>query len=243
MTFLNELMNANGISIADISRCHNCKFFKNLKYNEIFKCNINNDNSLAVTVAELLYPEKVKYIKNYLFKDSKNWRKDLVNYGKQYKKIIITAMLFDTDFYVYASNWCYLMRLAADQYYARHKEKKFYVLDRPAEGYGAKIFDIGEPMVLEGTGVLTVAGRYIHEDNEGDPSKKIMKTTFNFEFGKEVLEGKDVRITIECDDNVNKTREIVIDSRSLQDGKNKVHKTVDLDFENGFDISVKKNIL
>lgn len=233
LSFLNRLMNTNGISLADISNYFYNNESKIVDSKNIFNC-LNYEDFLEVaTIVELLYPEKSKnrYIQNYLFKESGKWRQDMQNEKKsrERKTFIITAMLYNTPFYVYAINWCYFMRLATDRYYDKHKNKKYYVLDQSLNGYGSKIFEIGDPVTIEGAGVLTVTGRSCVNGEK--------KTSFNFEFDEKILARKRITISIYYDDNIETRETIVLDSNDLIEGKTKIHKTVELDFENGFEAS------
>lgn len=166
-SFINNLLEKYDIAFFEISDCYdkNKEFVDDAK--KIFECNNSEEISLTSLVPELVCPEISSELQKQLYKnlnippiETHDTEEDV------YKKrvLLITAMYFNTSFYVHSFNWCFFLENDAAQ--SAQPTPKVIVLNRIwefdaiAASSGMWVdLDNGKPIVIDEYGKISIRAR------------------------------------------------------------------------------------
>lgn len=166
--FINSLLQKYDIARFELSDCYskNKEFIDTAK--NIFDCKTDYDINLSLILTELVCPEISEKLKSQLCKnlsitiEEGNTTEELY----QSRLLLITAMYYNTPFYVYSFNWCYYLECDANN--SVHSLNSSWLLCDKEESYiymaagGAAIWpyiDNGKPLVIDGIGEIRIRGR------------------------------------------------------------------------------------
>lgn len=100
--YINEMLKQNNLSILDLVEYYDNNKEKIDSFRSIFDEKTEDDTKIVSTIPLLLNPENAQQIQDFYNPRIKFLSIDF----KQYKLPILTALLFNNEFFVYACNWC-----------------------------------------------------------------------------------------------------------------------------------------
>ena len=99
--YMNELLKENNLSILDLTEYYDSNKEGIDSFKSIFEEKTIDDKNIINTIPVILNPKNAKKIHEFI----NEAELPLVDYN-QYKLQILTALLFNNEFFVYACNWC-----------------------------------------------------------------------------------------------------------------------------------------
>ena len=100
--YINEMLKQNNFSILDLVEYYDNNKEKIDSFRSIFDEKTEADTKIISTIPLILNPENAQQIQDFYNPRSKFLS---INY-EEYKLPILTALLFNNEFFVYACNWC-----------------------------------------------------------------------------------------------------------------------------------------
>ena len=100
--YINEMLKQNNLSILDLVEYYDNNKEKIDSFRSIFDEKTEEDTKIISTIPLILNPENASQIQDFYNPRIKFLSIDF----EQYKLPILTALLFNNEFFVYACNWC-----------------------------------------------------------------------------------------------------------------------------------------
>ena len=176
--YINELLKENNLSLLDLTKYYD----SNKEIIDSFKSIFDEENLDAKyiinTIPVILNPDNAQKIQEFI----NEGEIPSVDYN-QYKLQILTALLFNNEFFVYACNWCSYTLYQAEKNFQENKnvisfswenlqkQKQLFfsqkIYYQAASKKGMQEIDVN-PIVIEDLGVLRVLADVDNDNNKSD---------------------------------------------------------------------------
>ena len=177
--YINDLLKENNLSLLDLTEYYDLNKERIDSFKSIFEEKNTDDKNIINTIPVLLNPDNAQKIQEFINEDEI----PSVDYN-QYKLQILTALLFNNEFFVYACNWCSYSLYQAEKtiqvnknvinlltWYNLQKQKQLFfsqkIYYQAASKKGMQEIDVN-PIVIEDLGVLRVLADVDNDNNKSD---------------------------------------------------------------------------